>query len=74
MCAPEERGYFHQKFKKQSKEIIRAQHLRLFASMDILASSELFVGTFSSNPGMYLGMRMERDKTYSVDVPEWVIW
>lgn len=74
LCAPEERGYFHQKFKKQSKEIIRAQHLRLFASMDILASSELFVGTFSSNPGMYLGMRMERDKTYSVDVPEWVIW
>lgn len=74
LCAPEERGYFHQKFKKQSKKIIRAQHLRLFASMDILAASDLFIGTFSSNPGMYLGMRMEEGKAYSVDMPEWRIW
>lgn len=74
LCKPNERGYFHQKFKKQSKELIKHQHIKLFASVDVLASSDLFIGTFSSNPGMYLGMRMDVDKTYSVDVPNWTIW
>ena len=74
LCKPDEHGYFHQKFKKQSKIIIKEQHIKLFASIDILASSDLFIGTFSSNPGMYLGMRMDVSKTFSVDIPNWLIW
>ena len=66
--------YNVKKYLKQSKSIIRKQHIKLFASIDILASSDLFIGTFSSNPGMYLGMRMDVGKTYSVDVPNWMIW
>jgi len=59
---------------KRSKMRIREKHLRLFASIDFLANSELFVGTFNSNPGMYLGMRMDKEKTYGIDVYKWQIW
>lgn len=74
LCSPEEHGYYHQTFKRQSKKVIRDQHIKLFAAIDALAASDLFIGTFSSNPGMYLGMRMEEGKAYSVDIPEWRIW
>ncbi|GHV21198.1 hypothetical protein FACS1894174_04290 [Bacteroidia bacterium] len=75
LCGEEERGYFHEEFqKKRDSEFIRKSHELLFASMDILSKSNLFIGTFSSNPGMYLGMVMPPEKTFSVDVPHWTIW
>ncbi len=74
LCSARERGYYHHEFMKQSQPIIHEQTLRLFASMDILRNSELFFGTFSSNPGMYLGMRMERDRCLDVSGREWFIW
>lgn len=74
LCEEHERGYFHKEFSKQSRKAKAEKLVRLFASVDILSEAELFIGTFSSNPGMYLGMRMEPHKTFSVDVPEWCIW
>lgn len=74
LCAQDERGYFHQAFSKESPEKKRSQLIKLFASMDVLAGGEHFIGTFSSNPGMYLGMRMEEGKTHGVDLDEWTIW
>ena len=74
LCAPEERGYYHQAFTHQSKELIWDRHIKLFASVDVLAASDYFIGTFSSNPGMYLGMRMDAGRAYSVDIPAWRIW
>lgn len=74
LCGEDERGYFHEEFLKKSKAEVRASHVKLFASMDILAGSELFVGTFSSNPGMYLGMRMPKGKTVGIDFEKWFIW
>jgi hypothetical protein len=73
-CAPTERGYFHKDFQKSSKEFKRDSHIKLFASMDVLADAEQFIGTFSSNPGMYLGMRMPKGKAVSLDVENWCIW
>ena len=35
--------------------------------MDILYKSNLFIGTFSSNPGMYLGMRRPKESTLGID-------
>lgn len=74
LCKESERGYFHKEFNKQDRHTKAKKLVRLFASVDIISESELFIGTFSSNPGMYLGMRMEPRKTFSVDVPEWCIW
>ncbi|MDL2222597.1 hypothetical protein LJB98_00685 [Bacteroidales bacterium OttesenSCG-928-M11] len=74
LCEKEERGYFHQKFQKKEKDTIKKAHQRLFASIDILNNSRLFIGTFSSNPGMYLGMRMDSNKCFGVDLEKWQIW
>ena len=69
-----ERGYFHAKFQSQDKESKKKDLIKLFASMEILRMSELFVGTFSSNVGMFLGMCMEKERAYGVDFDEWLLW
>lgn len=74
LCGKDERGYYNDRFKRKSPKLKKARYLKLFASMDILAKSVFFIGTFSSNPGMYLGMRMDEGKAFSVDIPEWTIW
>lgn len=71
LCEENERGYFHADFGKNKPEQIRKSHEKLFASIDILSQSEIFVGTFSSNPGVYLGMRMDKIKIVAVDYDEW---
>ena len=72
-CAPTERGYFHEEYQKLDAYAKAAQLLNLFAAMDILADSEQFVGTFSSNPGMNMGMRMPEDRVHGIDYPTWKI-
>ncbi len=74
LCEEDEAGYFHQEFMKMPKHYIRRKTLRLFASVDILKDAEYFLGTFSSNPGMFLGMRMDPDRCLSVDGGKWTIW
>jgi hypothetical protein len=74
LCQENERGYYHQDFLKKDPEFIREQTLRLFASTDILLKSELFLGTFTSNPGMYLGMRMEAERCLGVNGTTWRLW
>lgn len=74
LCQPSERGYFHKDLLKQSGDFIHEKHLKLFASVDVLAQSENFIGTFSSNPGMYMGLRMASEQCYGVDFNEWKVW
>jgi hypothetical protein len=74
LCGKEERGYFNDDFQKQEQELKRRAHEKLFASIDILSRSDCFIGTFSSNPGMYLGMRMPEEKMLGVDLEKWQIW
>lgn len=69
-----ERGYFHSKFQNCDKEDKKKDLVKLFASMEILKESDLVVGTFSSNPGMFLGMCMDRDRVYGVDFDQWLLW
>lgn len=74
LCETNERGYYHTQFVHEGVDAKRYHYYQFFASMDILSESEFFVGTFSSNIGMYLGMKMPRGKAVSVDIPEWKIW
>jgi|SRR6476661_1953881 len=74
LCEPTERGYFHREFVRQPPEFKYRQHLKLFASMDLCAGASAFIGTYSSNPGMYLGMRMGEARCHCVDFDKWLIW
>lgn len=73
LCRKEEKGYFHADFLSESEELQEQKYLRLFASIDILAQADQFVGTYSSNPGMYLGMRNAPICT-GVDFDSWKLW
>lgn len=73
LCNELETGYEHAQFKKESKSVIKEAHLNLFASTDILSCSKYFVGTFGSNPGMFLGMKMNTQNSLSIDI-NWRIW
>ncbi|RZK45336.1 MAG: hypothetical protein EOO61_00140 [Hymenobacter sp.] len=74
LCEPTERGYFHNEFVKQDKQFKYRQHLKLFANMDLCANSTNFIGTYSSNPGMFMGMRIGPERCYCLDFDQWVIW
>jgi hypothetical protein len=73
LCRQDETGYVNKEFKMKNVEFRYQNLIKLFASMDILYKSNLFVGTFSSNPGMYLGMRRPKDSCEGIDFP-WRIW
>lgn len=74
LCNKNERGYFHNNFVKESSATKKQRYINLFTSVDILADADCFIGTFSSNPGMYIGMRKNPAYTYSIDIPNWQIW
>ena len=74
LCNKDERGYFQEKFIKQDKEMIKRAHENLFASIDLLNNAQYFIGTFTSNLGIFLGMRMPQNKITSIDLDKWQIW
>lgn len=74
LCDPSEEGYVHDEFLKLSKKEKYMRLLKLLASIDICAASEHFIGTFSSGPGNYLGMRMGEKKCTGIDYKRWLLW
>jgi len=74
LCDENERGYFHTEFVNSNTEYKKNKIIKLFSSVDVLNKAEHFIGTFSSNPGMYLGMRMKDSKVHGVDLGHWTIW
>lgn len=72
MTNEDERGYYHQDFINKSAEEKSRELIKLFASIEMLRNSEMFIGTFSSNPGMFLGMC--KKEAYGVDYDHWLLW
>lgn len=68
----EEKGYFHTEFLRKTAIDKKTDLIKLFSAMEVLRKSELFIGTFSSNPGMFLGMCM--NSAYGVDFEKWLLW
>lgn len=73
LCYPSERGYYHKDFQKKDKEVKYMQHLKLFANIEICANSKKFIGTYSSNIGMYMGMKCGESFCDCLDSESWII-
>jgi hypothetical protein len=73
-CKPWERGYVHQDFLRQDPRVRQWQLINFFAAIEILASAKCFFGSICSNPGMYLGMRMGKERAIFVDNERWHVW
>lgn len=55
-CKPSERGYFHSSFRKANKLVKREKMLNFFASIEILNKSDIFIGTRTANPCVFMSM------------------
>lgn len=70
--SPEERGNDTEKLFASSKDVIRNNLIEMFASVEIFLQSELFLGTYSSNPGLFVGMQID-DRMVGMDYDRWLI-
>ena len=70
--SPEERGNDTEKLFASSNDIIRNNLIEMFASVEVFLHSELFVGTYSSNPGLFVGMLID-EKMVGMDYDKWLI-
>ena len=70
--SPKEKGYDQDKFVQSSKEYIQHNLIEMFASIKVFLQSSLFVGTYSSNPGMFVGMQLD-DRMIGMDFDKWLI-
>ncbi len=68
---PDDRGYIHGDFIKTGIEKKKADLIKLFASVEIMAASDLAIGTLITNPGLFLGMYMPEEKFISVQKQAW---
>lgn len=68
-----QRGYYQGNFDKMCSNEKRIKLIPFFASIEIINKSEQFIGTFSSNIGMFVGMRNPQIMT-GVDYKKWLLW
>ena len=70
--SPEEKGYDQDKFVQSSKDYVQHNLIEMFASIQVFLQSSLFVGTYSSNPGMFVGMQLD-ERMIGMDFDRWLI-
>ena len=73
LTSEDEEGYNNSSFMTSTDESIRSNLTELFASIQIILKSDLFIGTYSSNPGMFIGMQMQRNRMIGMDFDKWLI-
>jgi hypothetical protein len=71
---PENNGFDMDKFSVLTGEQQRNKILQLLAEVDMLVEAQLFVGTFTSNVGMFVGMARNGRESYGVDSNGWLVW
>jgi len=74
LCKPKSNGHVQSDFDSLDKNTKREALVDLFADVDILSDSALFIGTYSSNIGMFLGMKKSESFCYCLDFDSWQIW
>lgn len=71
LTMPDEKGYDHQSFILISKEKKKEKLIKLFSSLEIIKNSKLFIGTYTTNVGLFLGMIMPYDNIISIQKQNW---
>ena len=69
---PYERGFV---LKSSTADEDRADKelVKVFASLEIMTKSLCFIGTVTTNPGLFLGMRMDPSRVHYIDSDDWII-
>ncbi|MEI6873735.1 MAG: hypothetical protein WCL50_01250 [Spirochaetota bacterium] len=72
LCRPSEQGYDFAALQSLSKESQYGDYAKLVASLEILKRARLTVGSYSTNPGMFMGMFMG-ERFIGVDSDHWLL-
>ncbi len=67
LCEKDEHGYFNHEFNLLSWDKRKKQLLKLFANIEIIARSDIFFGTATANPYLFLALKMDSIKMCKVD-------
>lgn len=70
--SPEDKGNNTEEFFISSPNNIKRNLIELFSSIEIFLNSELFVGTYSSNPGLFVGMLTDK-RMIGMDFNNWLL-
>ena len=71
---PENNGFDMKTFTAKDKDQQRKEIIQLLAEVQMLIEAQLFVGTFTSNVGMFVGMARDGKEIYGVDSNGWLVW
>jgi len=74
LCRPDEKGYDFYALSKKSPSVRYSEYIKLLASVEILRKAVVTVGTYSTNPGMFLGIMMESGDFIGIDSDKWLLW
>lgn len=68
-----EQGYHHREFKKRRPEEKQRHYINLLASVEAMSRAEAFIGTTTSNIGMFLMRRLPEGRFHSIGDGQWRI-
>lgn len=74
ICQSASVGHVQSDFDSLPKTEKKEALLNLFTDVDVLSKATYFVGTYSSNIGMFLGMSIGEDKCHCLDFEHWRVW
>lgn len=77
LCKNSSTGYDYQTFHQQGKAKVFEELVDLLTDIEVLSAAASIFVTYSSNIGMFLGMRKGcagASRIYSLDYPKWLIW
>lgn len=73
LASPNDHGYVHTQFIALPPAQKRLRTINMLSSMELLSQAELTLCTYSSNVGMFLGMR-HGVNPIGMDFDSWLIW
>ena len=73
-CEINEKGFSEGEYNLMNKEAKKTMTIKLITDVEILSQSSLFVGTLSSNVGIFIGMRRNAKSWYGIDANDWRMW
>ncbi len=73
-CQEKEKGFSEGEYNNLDKEAKKTMTIKLLTDIEVLSRSSIFVGTLSSNVGIFVGMRRNAKLWYGIDANEWRMW
>ncbi len=73
-CHENEKGFSEGEYNLMNKDAKKKITIKLLTDIEILSKSSVFVGTLSSNVGIFVGMRRNAKLWYGIDANDWRMW